>query len=241
MAFKTSLILLLQVALLAAGVISDDVVFVFQNQCPYPIWLSSGIATGYTNLKMKSDTSKTYTMPYTWNGSIWARTNCSYDKTLNFSCETGDCRSGSIICDSLPAIPVTLLNFAINQSVVHYELSLRHGFNVRAKIQPDGGYLVDGGFGACPAVGCVADLNHVCPPVLSFTNKNGANVGCYSSCDKFGPPKYCCNVPDCHPDPYSIMFKHLCPSAHVYPGDDRPPIYGCTGFKAINVIFCPIV
>ncbi|XP_050939390.1 thaumatin-like protein 1b [Cucumis melo] len=238
---KTSL-LLLQLFLLAAGVLSEDVIFHFENQCPYSIWLSSNPPIGDADPESPPYTLEIFIMPDTWTGSLWVRTKCSNDQDYHFTCETGDCGSGTIFCDSSPpALPVTLLNFAINNSVVHYALSLVHGFNIPIRIQPDGGHLVDGGFGLCPTVDCVQDLGNVCPSFLVAKNKDGAYVGCYSACDALKSPEYCCSGSDCQPDQYSAKFKELCGSAHVYPGDNTPPTYGCTGFYTINVTFCPII
>ncbi|XP_022144750.1 thaumatin-like protein 1b [Momordica charantia] len=241
MASKASLLLLLQLSLLTAGVVCD-VIFHFDNQCPYSIWLAANPSIGDADPESPPDTLEVFTMPDTWTGSIWARTKCSNDPSFKFSCETGDCGSGNIICDSSPpALPVTLLNFAINQSVVHYELSLKHGFNIQVRIQPDGGHLVDGGSGPCPVVDCIQNIGNVCPASLVATNKDGAYVGCYSACDALKSPEYCCNSPSCQPDQYSKTFKNSCALAHTYPGDNSPPTYGCTGFNTINVIFCPII
>ncbi|CAK9323138.1 unnamed protein product [Citrullus colocynthis] len=72
MASKTSL-LLLQLSLLAAGVVSEDVIFHFENQCPYSIWISSNSPIGDADPERPRNTLEIFNMPDTWTGSLWAR------------------------------------------------------------------------------------------------------------------------------------------------------------------------
>ncbi|KAJ9695300.1 hypothetical protein PVL29_010672 [Vitis rotundifolia] len=190
------------------------------------------------------DTLTIFDTPDAWSGMIWVRTQCTTNASNYFSCETGDCGTGQPECqDPPPTYPVTLLHFTIDHSLVSYEVSLNHGYNdVPVRIQPDGGTLV-GGSRACPVVDCIQDLSSVCPSTLVAKNKAGWAVGCFSPCDAFKDPKYCCTGsytgPRCLPNEYSETFKQLCSLAHTYPGDKDPPFYKCNGAKAYNITFCP--
>ncbi len=222
------------------------VTFNYKNQCNDSIWLGSISipSIGDIDPEYTPGTSKIVQMPDQWRGFIWARTKCSQNASSYFSCETGDCGYGKKICDSpVPNVPVTLLNFSITNSVVSYELSLNHGQNVPVRIQPVGGSLVDG-TGLCPVADCVQDFSTLCPPDLVAKDKNGQYVGCYSACDAYKDPRYCCSGPfatpqACKPNEYSNIFKKACNLAHTYWGDNQPPIHRCARATSYNITFCP--
>ncbi|XVF76345.1 hypothetical protein PTKIN_Ptkin13bG0259100 [Pterospermum kingtungense] len=222
-----------------------DITFNFDNECTFTVWLSASPSIGDGDPEGGPGTLELFSMPDPWTGSIWVRTKCSYDESMtNFTCETGDCGSGSLDCQSPPPKPpVTLLNFDINQNVVSYEVNLNHGFNVPVRIKPVGGSLV-GGSGACPVVDCIKDLKDVCPsPLVAQNPISGVYVGCNSPCDALKDPKYCCTEgfagQACQPNEYSKTFKQVCQLAHTYPGDNNPPIYKCSGATSYDVTFCP--
>jgi hypothetical protein len=142
-----------------------------------------------------------------------------------------------------PALPVTLLNFEIKPSSISYEVSLNHDHNIPVWIQPDGRSLL-GGAGPCPVVDCIEAISDVCPSPLVAQNNDGRYIGCYSECDEFKDPKYCCtgnysSPGACQPNDYSKTFKQLCKLAHTYLGDNDPPTYKCTGATRYNITFCP--
>jgi len=222
----------------------SDLIFYYENKCSYPVWLAARPSIGDSDPERGPDTLEIFSMPDQWTGSIWARTKCSFNASYYFSCETGDCGSGFKECQNRPpALPVTLLNFEIKPSFVSYEVSLNHGHNIPVRIQPDGGSLL-GGAGPCPVVDCIKAISDVCPSPLVAQNSDGRYVGCYSACDKFKDPKYCCtgnysSPGACQPNDYSQTFKRLCKLAHTYLGDNDPPTYKCTGATRYNITFCP--
>ncbi|KAF5473710.1 hypothetical protein F2P56_005681 [Juglans regia] len=236
--------LMIGLLLLIAGSAHSDLIFNYENRCTYPIWLAASPSIGDADPERGPGTLEIFFMPDQWTGSIWARTKCTTNDLYYFSCETGDCGSGTINCQNPPpTYPVTLLNFDIKQSVVSYEVSLNHGHNLPVRIQPVGGSLIDGA-GSCPIVDCVEDVSNVCPGNLVATNKDGLYVGCYSACDELKDPKYCCTgnftgPQACQPNEYSQRFKQLCKLAHTYPGDNQPPIYKCSSATGYNITFCP--
>lgn len=142
-----------------------------------------------------------------------------------------------------PKSPVTLFNLGINQGQVSYEIDLNHGFNIPVSFRPDGGSLVEGGFGSCPVVDCVQDLRNVCPSQLAALNSGGVYVGCNSACDALKDDRYCCKGQfggsACQANEYSKRFKDVCKLAHTYPADNDPPVFKCTGAMGYNVTFCP--
>ncbi|KAB2087213.1 hypothetical protein ES319_A04G087700v1 [Gossypium barbadense] len=184
---------LVLVLVISGKFVQSDLTFNFDNECSFSVWLSASPSVGDGDPERGPGTLEIFSMPDPWTGSLWLRTKCSYDASqVNFTCETGDCGSGSVDCQSPPPKPPeTLLNFNINQNVVSYEVSLNHGFNVPVQIQPIGGTLV-GGSEVCPVVDCIKDMGDVCPPSLVAINKNRAYVGCNSPCDALKDPKYCC-------------------------------------------------
>ncbi|WCJ34430.1 Pathogenesis-related thaumatin superfamily protein [Euphorbia peplus] len=226
--------LILHFIIITGGYANPDLTFNFENNCLQTLWLSASPSDGDLDPEVGPDTLEIFSMSDPWTGSIWLRTKCVTNLTGYVSCETGDCGSGETECQGpLPTYPVTLLNFDIQNNVVQYEVSLIHGHNIGVRIQPNGGSLVAGGSGACPVVDCIADISNVCPASLVATNPNGNYVGCYNPCDTIKDPKYCGF------NEYSQRFKDLCGLAHIYPGDNSPPLYKCSGAKSYNITFCP--
>ncbi|RVX12001.1 Thaumatin-like protein 1 [Vitis vinifera] len=95
----------------------------------------------------------------------------------------------------------------------------------------------------CPTVDCIQDLSNVCPSTLVAKNKDGWAVGCFSPCDAFKDPQFCCtgnfSGQACQPNEYSKRFKELCGLAHTYPADKTPEIYRCKDAATYNITFCP--
>jgi len=223
-----------------SGVFSD-VTFHFENICSHSIWRASNPSIGDLEPELGPEIYEIFNMDDHYSGSIWARTECTTNADDYFSCETGDCRLGTRECaDTTPNYPVTLLNFNVNQSIVSYEISLIHGQNIFVNIKPVGGTLLDGS-GPCPVVSCNMDFGNVCPPSLIAYNANGFYVGCNSACDVFKDAEHCCNGNGCQLDEYTLKFKQQCPNAHIYPGDNKPPMYQCKGAESYDITFCPAI
>ncbi|KAJ0081224.1 hypothetical protein Patl1_10005 [Pistacia atlantica] len=229
--------------LLLVSAAQSDVIINTLNLCTFKIWLASRPSGADFESESSPGSTDIIILPDTWKGSIWARTKCSTNASNYFSCETGDCGSGKDYCrDPPPTYPVTLLNLDFNKkTVLSYEVSLNHGFNIPIRFEPLDGTLF-GGDRKCPVVDCIADISNVCPSFLVAKNQNGAYVGCYSACDALKDPKYCCTGkftgPDCQPNEYSKTFKDLCNLAHTYPGDNDPPTYKCSEGTSFNITFC---
>lgn len=164
--------------------------------------------------------------PDQWSGTIWLRTRCTRDESLNFACVTGDCGTGDIFCNGeSPKYPVTLMNFSINQSEVTYGVSLVHGYNIPVRIVPVGGS------GDCPTTDCPNDVMNVCPNNLVLADPKGVAVACEGPCDVLKDPDACKS------NRYTDMFKRTCPLAILFPGDSKS--HKCTG-ATYNITFCPI-
>lgn len=156
-------------------------------------------------------------VPNDWNGRVWAKTGCIFNKSDSASCATGD------------KAPYTLAEFGLHpsQSVHFYDASLVDGFNLPLLIEASGG---------CASTGCIEDVNQRCPPEL----RSGGGAACKSPCDVFKRAEYCCNEGLCGPTNYSELFKDLCPKAYSYPQDDTSSIFSCGAAGAqYYVTFCP--
>lgn len=214
--------------------------FHFINQCPKSIWRAASTDMLEGDPEIPPDVQTFYAMDDRWTGSIWARTQCAFNDSFYFFCQTADCGTGKKVCvGSVPANPVTLINLDVNNPVVTYEVSVIHGQNMRIRVEPVGGTLVDGS-GPCPAVECARDFGDVCDPSLVAAHTGRGYVGCYSACDALREPKYCCSNSKCQPDEFSKKFKAFCPTAHVWPGDSNPPKYKCKGATRYEITFCAI-
>lgn len=225
--------------------------FKIVNKCRRTIW--PGILTGAnrtpltpTGFILKSGKSITLSVPSSWSGRIWGRTDCSTDpSTGKFSCLTADCGSGRVECAGSGAVPpATLAEFTLNgdQGLDFYDVSLVDGYNLPMLVVAKGGTR-----GGCSSTGCLVDLNGACPPALRVAAGNGSaiqSVACKSACEAFGDPAYCCseghNTPDtCQPSEYSLFFKHACPRAYSYAYDDKTSTFTCASADYL-IIFCPL-
>ncbi|OVA19486.1 Thaumatin [Macleaya cordata] len=215
-----------------------SVIFNYDNQCEDTIWLGAAPEIGEAQWVHERESLTIFETPDQWAGSIWVRRGCITDDNNRFYCVTGDCGRGDIFCKGeQPKYPVTLLNFAINQSDVTYEVSLVHGYNVPVRIVPVGGS------GDCPTADCPNDVTkYECPRDLLFLDRKGLTVACQSPCDALKDPQYCCTGAfagdACKSSRYSDGFKRTCPLASTYPGDKTS--HKCTGASAYNITFCPI-
>ncbi|KAI3910978.1 hypothetical protein MKW92_035608 [Papaver armeniacum] len=230
-----------------SGVLSTT--FTVINKCSQTIWpgiLStrsplniSPLST--TGFPLQKDESRILTVPPSWSGRFWGRTNCSQNSTENFSCISGDCGSGKVGCSGRSAKPpTTLAEFTLNTASGRdfYDVSFVDGFNLPMLVVPEGRTS-----GNCTTTGCVVNLNEVCPNDLKVTSQDGSHVGCKSACDAFGDPQYCCtgaygNRDTCKPSSYSEFFKNACPRAYSYVYDDFAGTFTCRSANYV-ITFCP--
>ncbi|CAO2831312.1 unnamed protein product [Amaranthus hypochondriacus] len=231
--------------------ISSSTKFTLVNQCTYTVWPATlsnagtpelpGSATGFS---LAPGATNIISVPGSWSGRMWARTNCNGGSTSgNFSCATGDCGTGSVVCSGSGARPpATLVEFTLNGSdgLDFYDVSLVDGYNLPLMVRPVGGS------GNCTSTSCMVDLNGSCPTelrVVSEIDSNTNGVACKSACEAFGDPQYCCSGPNstpetCKPSKYSKFFKDACPTAYSYAYDDATSTFTCDGADYV-VTFCP--
>jgi len=190
-----------------------------------------------TGFQLQTGASQSLNIPTGWSGRFWGRTGCSITSTNNqFTCATGDCRSGTVECSGVGATPpATLAEFTLGGSggKDFYDVSLVDGYNLPMVIDGTG----DGG--ECMATGCPVDLNKRCPKELRI----GDGQACRSACEAFGKPEYCCsgafaNPNTCHPSVYSQMFKAACPRSYSYAYDDATSTFTCVAAD-YTITFCP--
>ncbi|CAL9233920.1 unnamed protein product, partial [Arabidopsis halleri] len=204
--------------------IVSGTVFTLSNRCSFTVW--PGILTAKSTLigdggfALASGSSVNLTVSPGWSGRFWGRTGCNFDASGSGKCTTVDC-GGKLKCAGAEgAPPTTLAEFRIGSSRKiyavqdSYNVSLVDGYNVQMKITPQGGS------GNCKTVGCVSDVNAICPNELRVTDSKGV-VACKSACEAFNKPEYCCTgafnrLETCPPTKYSKIFKGACPTAYSY-------------------------
>ncbi|XP_074304354.1 pathogenesis-related thaumatin-like protein 3.5 [Silene latifolia] len=223
------------------------------NNCSYTVWpaIATTSGTGSTNdsgFLLREGQSNVVAVSTEWTGRVWGRTLCSTNQsTGNFSCQTGDCTTGNIQCNSSYVKPATLAEFSLSQTNINedfYDVSVVHGYNLPLSVAPN----VDSA-PECTATGCVFDLQKSCQlaelRVVSKTN-NSIIIGCKSPCDVFGTDQFCCNssVSDCQRSNFSLgssIFKRPCPRAVSYALDDDTDTFTCDDSRtsSYNITFCP--
>ncbi|WMV22818.1 hypothetical protein MTR67_016203 [Solanum verrucosum] len=218
-----------------------------KNNCPHKIWPATQSGTGEgaaipTGFRLASRGTKKFNLPNPWSGRIWARHLCSYSGQ-NFTCLTGDCRSGSIECDGAGGTPpATLVQFTIantSDEKDFYSVSIVDGFNLPVSVtpinRPD-----------CGIADCLVNLKdaHCGNQVeLEVRDQNETVIGCKSGCSAFNRDDLCCtgayNSPQtCKPSIYSLTLKKLCDKAITYPYDDET-LFTCSGGANYKITFCP--
>uniref|UniRef100_A0A7N0SVZ5 Thaumatin-like protein n=1 Tax=Kalanchoe fedtschenkoi TaxID=63787 RepID=A0A7N0SVZ5_KALFE len=137
-------------------------------------------------------------------------------------CESGDC-GGSLYCEGRGGQPpASLFEITVAADQDYYDVSLVDGYNLPMSVSVSRG---------CRWVGCVKDLNSICPGELRVWS-GGRVVGCKSACMAFNTDWDCCRgafgSPDtCKPTRYSRIFKGACPSAYSYAYDDKSSLATC--------------
>lgn len=228
MAFHTGVLttVLVAVLLLGSGILfAESTNLTIVNNCKETIWPgiapnnnvpdnSSNIGGGFT---LKPGQSAVFSAPPGWNGRIWGRTGCGFDKNGNGTCQTGDC-GGTIKCSSPGQPPASIAQFAFGQTDF-YDVSLVEGFNLPIVIKPLSGK------GNCSSAGCDSDLKTNCPKEL-VVNPKGTTIACNSACNVYNTDEYCCRSAfstalTCMPTNYSKIFKAACPAASSFPFDSE--------------------
>ncbi|KAB2035036.1 hypothetical protein ES319_D04G124600v1 [Gossypium barbadense] len=220
--------------------------FTLSNNCPSTVWpgilTSSGPPLSTTGFELPSKASSVLSVPATWSGRIWARTQCT-NVNGKFQCQTGDCASGQVPCNGAGGIPpVTLAEFTLapNNGKDFFDISLVDGFNLPVSIAPQSA----DGSGNCIPVSCTDNVNAVCPNELQVKGSDGGVIACNSACLAFNQSQYCCTgsfgTPQtCPPTNYSNFLKSQCPQAYSYAYDDKSALVSCTGGANYLITFCP--
>ncbi|KAK9924633.1 hypothetical protein M0R45_032991 [Rubus argutus] len=214
--------------------------FTFVNSCDYTVW--PGILErpdsprlNSTGFELPRQTSRTFQAPTRWSGRFWGRTGCNFNASGSWSCQTGDCGSGTVECNGTGP-PATLAEFTLGGvgGQDFYDVSLVDGFNLPVIVEGTGGS------GQCPWTGCSTDLNLQCPAEL----QSGNGSACNTACQVFRSADYCCFAPygspsTCRQSVYSEIFKAACPKSYSYAYDDFKDTLQCTNGADYTVTFCP--
>nr|GMD82955.1 pathogenesis-related protein 5-like [Ipomoea batatas] len=177
------------------------------NNCKETVW--PGITTNNNDsgdgFALKPGQSAVFAAPSGWNGRIWGRTGCNFDKSNGSStpCQTGSC-GGALKCSGTGQPPASIADFTLGETDF-YDVSLVDGFNLPIVVKPVNGK------GNCSAVGCDKDLRENCPSELALKS-DGKTVACRSACNVFDTDEYCCRgafgrPASCLPTNYSKSFK----------------------------------
>ncbi|KAL3814471.1 hypothetical protein ACJIZ3_015739 [Penstemon smallii] len=209
--------------------------FTIINYCNETIW--PGVTPNNFSgggFVLKPTESAVFTAPPAWNGRIWARTGCNFDKNGNGTCQTGSC-GAALQCTGPGQPPASIAEFTLGDTD-YYDVSLVDGFNLPVIVKPISGR------GNCSSAGCDGDLRVNCPVDLSLKS-NGKTIACQSACNAFNTDEYCCrgafSTPmACLPTNYSRTFKTVCPAAYSFGHDDPTSIITCSSTDYV-VSFCP--
>ncbi|KAL5538291.1 hypothetical protein UlMin_044016 [Ulmus minor] len=219
---------------------SDAAVFTFKNKCKNTIWPGIQPGSGKPQLmeggfELKPNQTINITAPKGWSGRFWGRRWCSFDHSGKGTCITGDC-GGQLKCGGAGgAPPATLAEFTLDSPMDFYDVSLVDGYNLPLTITPKGKGP------NCKKIGCVTDLNRICPNALQV-KKSGRVVACQSACMALHKPEFCCTgnyeTPQtCKPTSYSKVFKAACPTSYSYAYDDPTSTFTCQGADYL-ITFC---
>ncbi|XP_059310248.1 thaumatin-like protein 1b [Lycium ferocissimum] len=216
---------------------------IVKNKCPHKIWPATQASQGAPILlrfELASKASQTLNVPNAWSGRIWPRYVCSqYGR--NFTCLSGDCRTGQIKCNDAGGIPpATLAQFTIARwsgEKDFYSVSIVDGFNLPVSVKPIN--RPD-----CLSIGCYQNLNDIsCVDKVELEVRDQHNnvIGCKSECLAFHRDDLCCtgsysSPQTCKPSSYSKELKVFCPQAYTYPFDDA--LFTCTRTDYL-ITFCP--
>lgn len=136
---------------------------------------------------------------------------------------------------------MTLAEFGLsNSGQDFYDVSLVDGYNLPMVVAPQGDET-------CSTIGCVIDLNTMCPNELRVTGNTSMMqpiIACMSPCRTFRLPKYCCTGAytareSCPPTTYSQVFKRACPRAFSYAYDNSSSLFTCASKPNYVITFCP--
>lgn len=213
------------------------------NGCRHPVWPGIQPNAGKPILakggfELPPNTTYTLQLPPAWSGRLWGRHGCTFNATGQGHCATGDC-GDALFCAGLGGTPpATLAEITLGEEQDFYDVSLVDGYNLPMSITPLQGS------GKCSSVGCVRDLNSICPVGLQILSQDKTRVvACKSACLAYNSPKYCCtgrfgSPQSCKPTAYSRIFKAACPNAYSYAYDDPTSIATCTAANYL-ITFCP--
>lgn len=112
------------------------------NRCPGDIWpgisTQSGQGPRENGFKLAPGETKNQTVSEDWQGRVWGRTNCTFNKDGTGppegqykACYSGDC-NGALDCKVGGDVPVSLAEFTLDAGDGHtyYDISLVDGYNV---------------------------------------------------------------------------------------------------------------
>ncbi len=220
----------------------------FINRMPVNVWMaaSPGSTTGQTGWTVPAGAGGSFEVSQGWNGRVWGRTGCHFDRQGEGHCATGDC-DGRFECRGWGDIPATLAEYNLDSfaGLDFYDVSMVDGSNLPMYIRVIHGETnrsVDAN--GCLGTGrCTAEVK--CPMALRVPRGSRDPVGCLSPCARFATDRYCCSGPfatNCSPArtwpvDYSKVFKRAEPFAYSWSGDDETSVFTCKGGCDYEIVF----
>ncbi|KAH1227758.1 Thaumatin-like protein 1 [Glycine max] len=126
-------------------------------------------------------------LPSPWSSAFRARTECS-NNNGRFNCATVDCTSDQVACNGAGSIlPATKAEITVaeNRGQDFYDVSNVDDFNIPMSL------TAQGGSGDYKTLGCLRNINHVCPSQLQQPGPSGNVIACKSACVAFNADRYC--------------------------------------------------
>ncbi|PON53475.1 Thaumatin [Parasponia andersonii] len=216
---------------------TNSATFTIINACNYNIWPAILSNPGSpplspTGFILSQGDSLAISVPSTWSGQLWGRTQCAADAAGNFTCLTGDCGTSAVECGGGQlSPPATTANFTLTDGgPSSYLVSLVVGYNLPIMVVPQGGARSQN----CETVGCVIDSNsNYFPQELRVTSATGSKtVALKSACGGASTAPA-----DCNPNSNSNLFEKSCPQAQTS-ASDTSSSFTCQSVD-YAVHFCP--
>lgn len=176
-------------------VVAEGAKVTFTNKYIYMLWPVTQTGdqkpqlstTGFELSWLQEHQTLYVDLPSPWSSAFRARTECS-NNNGRFNCATVDCTSNQVACNGAGSIlPATKAEITVaeNRGQDFYDMSNVDDFNIPMSL------TAQGGSGDYKTLGCLRNINHVCPSQLQQPGPSGNVIACKSACVAFNADRYC--------------------------------------------------